>query len=632
MTTPAGWYPDPSGGGQRYWDGERWTEHVAPLAPAAPAPEATAATSAPTAASSEPFVAPLAAEPETASKGRPSGKLLGGAAAAVLVVVAGFFAYQQLASADGGADSPEEAVSALMEALSDEDVVGMAEVLLPGERRTYVDPMLEGVGHLQRWGVLDEGLDTSDVAGFDFEVSDLDVRAEMVTGDIANVFASGSMTASLDGASLPVGDLLEERALQGQDMSELDEPAETSPFDDVMITTVQEDGRWYVSMMYTLAETARREAGMLPIEPADGVAPVGAGSPEEAVDGMVQAITDLDLRAVVSRLNPDEAQALQRYAPLFLDEAQAEIDAELAGSGLEIRIDDLQYDVVRRDGVAIVQFRGFSLSGSADGEEMSMTFDGECSVVTADGETEEICAGDGPGIDLTDTPVGDLEEMFSDMDEVGLVVAQRDGQWFVSPVRTYSDLLLSVMRAIDRDELERIIDALSDGSVERWLEDELGEMLEEAFGTTGFEGFEEMTTTTESEDIGGSVDQERELAQLRQECAGGDMEACDDLYWQSPIGSDDEEFGATCGGTADSVGGFCAADQGGGSTSSGADEYGDDEALDALWDACEGGDPDACDDLYWTSPVGSAYEEFGLTCGGRAPEASFPDCATLMGG
>jgi hypothetical protein len=28
---PAGWYPDPSGAsGQRYWDGVRWTDHVAP--------------------------------------------------------------------------------------------------------------------------------------------------------------------------------------------------------------------------------------------------------------------------------------------------------------------------------------------------------------------------------------------------------------------------------------------------------------------------------------------------------------------------------------------------------------------------------------------------------------------------
>lgn len=27
---PPGWYPSPSGPGQQYWDGSRWTEHRAP--------------------------------------------------------------------------------------------------------------------------------------------------------------------------------------------------------------------------------------------------------------------------------------------------------------------------------------------------------------------------------------------------------------------------------------------------------------------------------------------------------------------------------------------------------------------------------------------------------------------------
>jgi hypothetical protein len=45
--------------------------------------------------------------------------------------------------------------------------------------------------------------------------------------------------------------------------------------------------------------------------------------------------------------------------------------------------------------------------------------------------------------------------------------------------------------------------------------------------------------------------------------------------------------------------------------------YGDDPGLDALWDGCEAGDAAACDELYAISPVGSDYEAFGSTCGGR---------------
>ena len=37
MTTPAGWYPDPSGQpGQRYFDGINWTEHRAAGQPMGP--------------------------------------------------------------------------------------------------------------------------------------------------------------------------------------------------------------------------------------------------------------------------------------------------------------------------------------------------------------------------------------------------------------------------------------------------------------------------------------------------------------------------------------------------------------------------------------------------------------------
>lgn len=47
------------------------------------------------------------------------------------------------------------------------------------------------------------------------------------------------------------------------------------------------------------------------------------------------------------------------------------------------------------------------------------------------------------------------------------------------------------------------------------------------------------------------------------------------------------------------------------------DVYGDNAELDLLWDACADGDFEACDDLYSFSPVDSAYEAFGDSCGER---------------
>jgi hypothetical protein len=45
---------------------------------------------------------------------------------------------------------------------------------------------------------------------------------------------------------------------------------------------------------------------------------------------------------------------------------------------------------------------------------------------------------------------------------------------------------------------------------------------------------------------------------FREACSSGDMFACDLLYFNTPPGSDDETFGATCGGrSSEPVDGFC---------------------------------------------------------------------------
>src|SRR5690625_2775583 len=46
---------------------------------------------------------------------------------------------------------------------------------------------------------------------------------------------------------------------------------------------------------------------------------------------------------------------------------------------------------------------------------------------------------------------------------------------------------------------------------------------------------------------GGSYGDDPELDRLYDACAAGDGWSCDELYWQSPINSEYEEFGDTCG-------------------------------------------------------------------------------------
>jgi hypothetical protein len=94
------------------------------------------------------------------------------------------------------------------------------------------------------------------------------------------------------------------------------------------------------------------------------------------------------------------------------------------------------------------------------------------------------------------------------------------------------------------------------------------------------------------------------------DCDRGDMDACDELYDITPVGSSAEDFGATCGGRVDPRPGDCW-----------ELEVGDGD----LYSQCADGDMDACNDLYYESPRGSSDERFGSTCGYRRGE-TYGEC------
>jgi hypothetical protein len=54
------------------------------------------------------------------------------------------------------------------------------------------------------------------------------------------------------------------------------------------------------------------------------------------------------------------------------------------------------------------------------------------------------------------------------------------------------------------------------------------------------------------------------------------------------------------------------------------------EDFPVIAQACFDGDPEACDDLFLSTPVDSVAEDYGATCGGRVVDGAAAQCATLM--
>jgi hypothetical protein len=401
-------------------------------------------------------------EPPPARR-RGKGVLVGAVAAVVAVGATGTFAASQLmGGADGGADTPEAVGTEFMAALENEDMIGLLDLLLPGERESFKQPAIDIVSELARLEVLGPDASLAKIEGLDIVIDDEFVRTDATNADdIVNLVASGQISGSVDGERLAIGDLLRDRDV---DPSALDDDLPAEEFE-VPLTAVERGGRWYLSVFYLAAEQARADLEPVPDIPAEGVALRGGDSPEAAVESLLRAVEDLDVAGVVGSLNPNEAEALQRYAPLFVDDAQAEIDA----TAFDWRIEDVAYETKGGGSDRSVDITKLVIAGESEGEQFRVSLDGGCLVLEAGGESLDTCSladdqlSDFGEIFNDPQPFEDfaqaIEDAFADYEAPGLLsVDEVDGTWYVSPLGTGFDQVLALMRALDRPELERIID------------------------------------------------------------------------------------------------------------------------------------------------------------------------------
>ncbi|MBK5332839.1 MAG: hypothetical protein JJD93_12755 [Ilumatobacteraceae bacterium] len=393
---------------------------------------------------------------------RSTGKMVGGLIAVVALVGAGGFAVSKIvAGNDGGAASPTEVGTRLMDALSAEDALGVVDLLLPGERDMMRQPLIDIVDNLKRLQIVDSTASLDKVGGLDIAFDGVQVEPSATNvDDVSDIRITATGTASVNGDSVPIGNLLIDEAFGG-DRPNLESAPQDSDID-WKLAAVKEGGRWYLSAFYSIAENARNGGDDIP---AAALVARGADTPEGAVQAIFDAVDDLDLEALIADLNPNEAGALQRYAPMFIDDAQKSIDdldAKIAFSNIKFSVSG---DGDRR----VVAVDGFSMTADAGDQVVTVESKGNCVVMTTNDITTDTCAG-GSSIDTALGTLGlddnedvkalvkTVQDAFSDVGPTGITVQNVDGKWFVSPVGTVADVLLAELAALDKGELTDIID------------------------------------------------------------------------------------------------------------------------------------------------------------------------------
>jgi hypothetical protein len=518
-------------------------------------------------------------------------------AVGVVIALAGAaFAVTQLASSTDGASSPEGAVHDMFNAIDREDIVGVLESLPPGERDVVKDPFVDTANELKRLGIFSDSLDLHKVPGFDIEVKDIGMTTDTLGDEVVAVHINqGTVKASTIPDSVPLGDTLKNIVDDAGGDIDIPRSTETTDLADnpLDLVTIKEGGGWHVSLFYSIAELIRKEVGADKPDFGHGVIPDGASTPDGAVREMADAIADLDVEKMIALLPPDEMRALQDYAPLFLPDAQRAID-DIKDQGYDVKVDRLDLTTNGSGDTRTVLVKGIKVSGDTPDGELSFDYDGKCVTVTVpedsgitfsddnsgSGSSDSGSSGSGSSDDTTQkictsdaaksTDLGELGDVLKKVqtDSVGFIVVNRDGKWYLSPSRTIGTAVTTILKALDKSDINKLFEALSSVAVTEagsGSSSGPGDCCSDATTTTFSTDTTDTTlgsdTTATTSDSGSLGDQalqdptppdglgdDPELNQLADACYQGEMQSCDDLFDSSDFGSDYETYGGSCAG------------------------------------------------------------------------------------
>ncbi|WP_063766574.1 hypothetical protein [Allokutzneria albata] len=411
--------------------------------------------------------------PFAPQKKKRTGVVVGVVVGVLALVAAGVTAI--FAFSGGGASTPTAAATKLVTALGKGDIAGMMTSLAPAEAKLSVDYTVATMNELKRLEVMKPDANPEQLTGVELKAEGLrfDEAGEEQLNDHVAVakLVEGRITITSDTAKLPLADKFVDLAFPNGRVDQ--RTTRTIDVADVVrgiggpvrIASVKVDGSWYASVFYTIADNilAAEEIAW----PKQPIPANGAADPETAVKELAQAALSGDLRRVVELLPPDEMGVLHDLGPLLV----GELSGGEVGSGT--RISDLR--TVRKDVNGGTRVGLDSMTLEMDGERGSVRRVQDCyEVQDPQGKVEKMCAKD-----LVEEFTSGAEERFRrntgrampqqlkdfaerivrNFFDAGVMSTQVDGKHYVSPVRTVSELMLTVLRSLEPKDIEELAKA-----------------------------------------------------------------------------------------------------------------------------------------------------------------------------
>lgn len=390
-----------------------------------------------------------------------------GAVVAVVVLAGGgigtYFAVNHAART--GSASPQAAAAKLVADVSDDDILGVVNDLPPAEAAWLRDTLDQTTDQLKRLKVVKPNADpgsalalTVNARGLRFDANATErVNDHLaITKLVAGTITVGQQVSTNNYTDSFLHSVFPDGVPTGQTHTVDIADAVQQLGHPIRIATVDVDGQWYPSLFYSIADAGLQAAHQS--WPDRSVPAVGASSADDAVRQFVQAFMNEDARGIIERTAPDEMAVLH-------DAGQVLIDAAGPGEPTGLRIDSVTFADRNVAGGVDTVLRSMTVTDR--GERITISQSGSCYQVRGSepGQNARFCASDVTKAfgDETALLPPELLNVLQDMiagvvhNGVGIVATQVDGQWYVSPGRTFSQLALDLYGSISQQDFAALL-------------------------------------------------------------------------------------------------------------------------------------------------------------------------------